>query len=221
MRVALGIPIVREVDGYAYASHLNLAISVGRQSDVVICAPVDVFPHDKARIAVWDTAREHNCDLLLFVDSDIVVPHKTFDLLLKTLRGTGAAMVAASCPRRGFPYNTTWFKHFPEGICPIEGAPEPIQIDSCGLPCNLIDMRKVEGNGEDLFRMGYIAEGAYQWEDGFFCQQLRRQDLKVYGDPNVEVAHLGERIRITRSNAEQLRRLHLLNTQQPQAETFR
>jgi len=213
MRVCLGVPVVGSVPGYAYHNHLSVAIDVatvamGERGEVIIPGVLDIHPHGKARQAILDEAIKFDCDLLYFVDSDMIVPPKAFGTLLGTLQ-RGAVMSVGHAYRRGYPYTPTWFKARDGKTWSVDAKSGEHEIDSCGLACNVIDLGWLRQFPEEKWFLQGTLDGKEFYEDAWFCERVRAHGGKVIGNADVRCGHIGLPIVINDASAEALRKAHL------------
>lgn len=222
MRIAIGIPIVRSVSGDVYPSHLSLMATLGRMGEVVTLAPLDVYPHDRARQFIADNAVAANCDYLLFVDSDMLVPSDAPIKLLETLQKQKAQVVSGYTPRRGYPYTNSWFETNHLGLHQIEPFGNEVrEIQSSGLACTMIDLRWLQKFKKPWFFQGCLEPNdpkSFVWEDAYFCNLVRDNSGKIFGDARVECGHQSAPVIVTRQNADRLR-AEYLQAEPPKSET--
>ena len=213
MRICLGIPVVKCVDGTVYHSHLDHVLSIAKlASEIVIPQTVDVFPHDRAREAIMTRALGHECDYLMFLDSDMIPEAGTFEALWNVMQDKKPAMVVAHCYRRGYPYSSTWIKEWqgqPINLSGDRSAPVG-EIDTAGLACNLIDLSFVRKHlTKPFFYQGPQPDGTFIWEDAYFCRSIRQCGGIILAVPSARCGHLGGGIVIDDSSADRLRQQHM------------
>lgn len=197
-RLCVGIPVVGQVSGVVYFSHLATMVPLTKCFQLVIPQCLDVFPHDRARERIITEALRLECDYLYFIDSDMLVPPGAALRLYQVMQDTGAVMTTAHAYRRGYPYTGVWTIKSEEAayMTNIEAAPDsrPMEIHSAGLACNLIDLNWVREN----LKPPYFFQGKWMqpdgsiesvWEDAFFCQSIRQFGGKIIGVPDVRVGH--------------------------------
>ena len=212
MKTALGIPYAGDPPKEACPSHHALAVEIGRMGEIVLIHPLDQIPHSKARNYIMEHALREECDLLMFVDADNIIPTGAFETLLETLEKTGAVMVSGYYLQRGFPFGPVWFKWFEDRQCagqvqPREGITSPQRIDICGLGCALVRLGWVRENIEKpWFRIMEREDGKMVWEDTYFCLKIRERGGLVVGDPRVVSDHLFKREVINAQTVERLRK---------------
>lgn len=209
MRVALAVPVVGGVKGEVYYSHLNLACDIGRKADLVLQPCVDLFPHARAREELMKSAIRHECDFLMFVDSDMLVPPDAFSHLREVLLSEpNIAMTVGHAYRRGYPYTSTWTVRVktPEGdgLYQAEAGKDalPFDVMSCGLACNLVSLKWIRDN----LLAPYFHQDLNIWEDAYFCGKIQQAGGRIVAVPSVRAGHLTEGIIIDDSTAEYLRK---------------
>lgn len=207
-RVAIGVPVLKGLLGVMVQPLMGCAIEVGRQHPTVLLVPVDQAPHDRAREMVMTKAKDHHCDLLLWVDSDNPPPPGGFDKLYDTMKSHNAVMVAGYYFMRGPPFLPHWTKivNDPNGdgsdtdMCTkvfAEPTDPPIALDTCGCGFVLLDLRWVwEHLSPPYYGFGKTPDGQHIWEDVEFCLKVREAGGIIIGDPSVRVSHLSDPIEI-------------------------
>jgi len=215
MRIAIGMPRVGDVPAEVVSSHLKCGIQIAGRDDVEDVKLIDtlnVFPFDRVRELIVCKALLEECDYLLFIDADIILPLDTFDLLYKALVDKKAAAVSGDYHRRGHPYTSVWSflkeaqnENDDSAVFAVNARRGIHQIHSSGLGCCLIDLEWVEGNLEKpYFRMGFGDDGEYKWEDSYFFSRIYQNGGTVYGQADVQCGHLMERAPVTQGNWQRL-----------------
>lgn len=144
-----------------------------------------------ARNAIAKEAIEYSFDYVLMIDSDVVVPNNTLDLMLEP----GADIVLGLCPRK----NTNIGRvEIYKDTCPdytdfytYKTLPDKhrLEIKGGGLACALIRtdvFRKLE---YPYFRYVEYANGSSLSEDLFFCGKAREAGYQIYADTRVRCGH--------------------------------
>lgn len=206
-KVCLGIPVLNAVMGEVYFSHLNLAVEIGRSNSLVIPGVMDILPHSRSRNRIFELAIKHDCDLVMFLDSDMHPPQNTFTYMWETMQAHDAQMVSAHCYRRGFPFTSVWSSEINGKWYQLTSGSDsvPEEIHSTGLACNLIDLRWCKENLSEPFF--YMDEKV--WEDQFFCKNMKKAGGKIFAEPRVRCGHRWEGIIINDDNAGTLRKWSL------------
>jgi hypothetical protein len=209
-RIALGIPVIDSVPGECYGSHLILAAEIAQLAELALFVPFNTMPHDAARMDVVDGAISTECDYLLFVDDDMLIPKGAFDALFKTMRETGAKVVSGHYSRRGWEYTCVWSKVVDgkfERVDALEGIHE---IDCSGLGCALIDLRWVVDNMKPpFFRMLHNGRHTSVTDDVTFFEDVRKAGGLILGHAGVRCGHFGARQLIDDSTLVPLRQMYL------------
>lgn len=207
MKVALGIPHVGDIPGESFLYHCRAAVEISRSAELVIIAPGDVYPHDKAREYIVSKAIKADVDLLMFVDVDVAMPAGFFSQLLEVMERRSARVVSGKYLQRGYPYVNIWGMGFEDGSAAhVDSTAEhEVEIMGCGMGAVLIDFRWVqECLSRPYFKIKWGKDllGKTEWEDYGFCRDVLLAGGKIYGLPYVECKHLAGRKWIDSSNAQ-------------------
>lgn len=217
MRFALGIPVVEVVVAEAFASHLAVAIDMGSVGETMVICALNQVPYDKARNFTMNEALKAECDLLMFVDSDLTRLSGAFPKLLETLKRHDAVVASGHYCQRGYPFASTWTKMSPTtegraGRISFRPGSGVVDIDACGMGCALIDLRWVHEHLEMPYfqtRPSLIDDNVTVGEDTDFCLKVRALNGRIVGDCAVSAGHLYMRQEILHETADQFRRHHL------------
>jgi len=203
LRIGLGIPFIDSIPGEAFDSFLNVAYEIGRVADIVIITPNGIMPHDNARIAVAEVATKKQCDLLMFVDADTVIPAGAFLRLFRTMVREKPAVVSGYYIRRGYPWTSVWASKVPDPILDI--SPLVANVDAktgihvikyTGLGCALIDWVWVQKNLlKPYFQhtKNEVQGGTIITDDVTFYKQIDERHGIVLGDADIRCGHVGPR----------------------------
>ena len=212
MRIALGMPRVGDIPAEAMSSHMKCGIEIALRDDVEDIKVIDVhnvFPFDRARELVIERAFQAECEYLLFIDADVILPLNTFKLLFRALIDKKAVAVSGNYHRRGHPYTSVWSKIIGEDdpnpsepiVLAVHASKGVHQIHTSGLGCCLIDLSWVKGNLEKpYFKMSYNKDGTNIWEDSYFFSRIYEKNGLVYGHADVRCSHLMGRGTVTEEN---------------------
>ncbi len=198
MLIGLGIHLDLCILAPAYFNHLGAIANWNKKNDIILIG-VQRMKVAAARRKITENAVRQNCDYLLFLDSDHIVPDNMLDLLLEN---KDAAMVSALICKRSLPYNTVGFKldsndelqevllHEDTGV---------VELDGCAMGCTLINMKLLKELKAPL------------WQDNHFrsdinlCLKFRRElDAKILIDTRVSVGHMRNPQAVYPNNAESL-----------------
>lgn len=211
MRIALGMPRVGDVPAEVVSSHMKCGIQIAEREDVddvMVIDVLNVFPFDRARELVISRAFQVECDYLLFIDADIMLPLNTFNLLYDALIDKDAVATSGNYHRRGHPYTSVWSRLIETDdpdeeplVLAVQATKGVHLIHTSGLGCCLIDLSWVKDNLEKpYFRMSYNDDGTTMWEDSYFFSMIHKEKGKVYGHADVRCGHLMERTVATEEN---------------------
>jgi len=210
MKLAMGVPVTSNgVFGEVYGSHLALAAEMAKVGELTIISPFTAPSVDEARNFIWKQARE--CDYLMWVDHDVLLPINTFSSLFEALKRRSAQVVAGRYYLRGHPYANIWALRHGNGFAFTESEKET-EIDACGLGCTLIDVRWVEAKLKPpLFVTTRDEHGqTVGTEDYYFCRKVKDAGGIIIGVPSVDCGHVeSKRTVVTSRNGDLLRRMEL------------
>ena len=199
MRTFILVNTLQAVNSFVYANHIDFACYNAKRY------PDDLFfwntPHrqtiDKSRNEAAIQALHLECDYLMFIDDDVMVPKNTFELL----KNTDKDIIAALVYLRGYPFHTMAFKRLYED----EKADNQLRltyyddweqnIDSRGLvkvaavgfSCCLVKCDVLKA-----MEPPYFITGPHNTEDVYFCLKTRELDPlpEIYLNPNIKCGHL-------------------------------
>jgi len=225
MKVGLGLPFLGDLAGEVVGPMMGLVLEMARFVDkgqIQLITLKDYCPHDRARENIMDTAIMLDCDYLLFVDADMIVPDMAFGTLfwdfLEVRRTTPNVVVMSGLYlMRGYPFMPVWSVKGPDGkLCYAEpGTDKFTEVVATGMGFALIDVKWVkEKLKKPRFLISHkLGEDGIErttWEDGWFCAKIHQAGGKVLGNGAVKLGHCHTRMIITTENADALRREHLL-----------
>ena len=179
MKILVAVNTLTEVDSAVYSNHCQFWFRLGRSSthDFILYHPrrtsIDRMRNTAAKVAI-----ENECDYLLFVDDDILIPVNVIDKLIEA----DGDCVAGWTIIRGYPFKNMFYRYsaelnlvnvkddeLPDGSFTESGG-EVISVDAIGFSCCLLKietLKKVE--------TPYFVTGPYNTEDIYFCVKATRQ----------------------------------------------
>lgn len=214
MITAFTIPVLGDVPGEAFGSHLVQAGEVARHSKhVQYYAPLDRMPHDVARNENMQEILDNGADYLYCIDDDTLVPKGAFPEMLKVLTENKAAIITGHYYRRGLPYTCVWCKSIAipgeepqfQQVDALSGLHE---IDIGGLGCALIDLAFVRAHlSRPWFEMlkNLRTGDTIIADDTTFYTKIRQAGGLVLGHAGIRCVHLGGRQPICDETIEHLR----------------
>lgn len=199
LRVAICTPVTGGVLTAAYAWSL---------AELVRCflsAPYEGGSHDCASFIVGGSilldqrqrcvveATKYDATHILWLDSDMRVPHDTIQVLLRH----GLPVVGANYGRTNIPSIPTAYRDDGDFTGPVytrddsEGLEE---VAHCGMGCLLTDIRVFDLIDLPYFDFEAVRQGAkFRGEDVYFLGKLRERGVPVFIDHDLskKVAHVG------------------------------
>lgn len=209
MRVMTLINTLQSVPSFIYANHIEFFTKTVKQFPDI---DFRLFtPHrmsiDNARNTAADMALRFECDYLMFIDDDVLLPANAFELMLKADKDVVAGLVII----RGMPFNVMAFEFEDEAKqklvylnkielekpcesgheryefscddCQKMTLKELVHADAVGFSCALIKTDVLKP-----LTPPYFVTGPTHTEDVYFCMKLR--DLEPL--PSIAV-HTGIR----------------------------
>lgn len=202
MRMTVCVNTLNSVSSFVYSNHIAFWCETMRkfpkpEHEFFFFTPPRMSI-DMARNTAAKFALEHECDYLLFIDDDVLIPPDTIEKLL----APNADIVAGLVIIRGYPFNVMAFKRSEGGLdyfndlpkVKISDTPEiyrevlkdPVTQDdglaAVGFSCCLIKM--------DLIRKippPFFITGPRNTEDVFFCSKAS-ETLKTLGLSPLSIA---------------------------------
>lgn len=192
MKIAVGINTLTSVDQAVYSNHCQMWFRFGRNTDFefILNNPkrmnIDNMRNITAKVAI-----ENNCDYILFIDDDVLVP--PVDSLQELLK-CNADVAAGWTIIRGYPFKNMFFKFLDESKTNLANQVEPFEYnergdiicDAVGFSCALIKVETLK-----LIQPPYFVTGPYNTEDIYYCVKLRaaKPDAKIVVNPLVLTSH--------------------------------
>lgn len=143
-------------------------------------------------------AQRHGSDYLLFVDDDMVFPVFTLESLLEH----NVDVVGVNSYSRCLPLSSTVGLMDKKGkyMHPDKHSSWEMRIPNnlfeayfVGAGVMLINMRVFNIIEKPYFDFTYDKSGQVKnGEDGYFCDKVKKNGLKIYCDPTIEIGHIGE-----------------------------
>ncbi len=190
MKTLVGINNLTMMDQLAYANHLQFWYRLGKehpQDNFILCNPRRMSI-DNMRNFCAKAAMEMECDYLMFIDDDVLVP---FDCYTK-MKKHDKDIVAGVTLIRGYPFEPMIFNFANKGCHFYQDYKENVvdglvECDAIGFSCVLIKVSVLKE-----VRPPYFITGPTHTEDVYFCRKAKEQlpDLKIYVDPTIETAHI-------------------------------
>jgi len=188
MRILIGINCLTSVEQIAYANHIQLFYNLGKHHpdwQVFINTPRRMSI-DRMRNASAKVALELECDYLMFIDDDVIVPIGCIEQMIDR----DVDIVAGWTIIRGYPFENMFFKMDEKKNLSnyiVERGPGIVDVDAVGFSCALIKTSLIK-----KIRPPYFVTGPYNTEDIYFCVKARDTvpDCSIIVDCGIETAHI-------------------------------
>jgi len=196
MKTVVGINTLTMIDQFVYASHINLAFRLGRNTkdDFYFVQPRRMTI-DKMRNFTAKVALETESDYILFIDDDVQVPPNTYDKLKEGIEKHGFDVLAGVTYIRSYPFRPMVFNFLKEETDFLwmdfkdhaDKQTGLLECDAVGFSCCMIKTSCLR----DLLPP-YFLTGPNHTEDVYFCQKLKDYNpgAKIGVHTGVETAHL-------------------------------
>jgi hypothetical protein len=188
MKILIGINCLTSVEQVAYANHLQFFYRLGKNHPdwtVMINTPRRMSI-DRMRNMSAKAALEYECDYLMFIDDDVIVPLDSLEKLIEADCDIAAGWTII----RGHPFENMAFKFDEKKNFTHynwERGPGLVDVDAVGFSCALIKvdlLKKVQPP--------FFVTGPYNTEDIYFCVKARDAvpDCSIVVDSAIETAHI-------------------------------
>lgn len=195
MKTVIGINNLIAIDQYAYANHVQFFYRLGKhwKNDEFVFVNPRRMTIDRMRNEAAKIALDCEADYLMFIDDDVLVHPRAFDMLQKHDKD----IIAGVTHIRGYPFHPMIFNFTDEDykhnsyVDDYKAKADPetglLKCDAVGFSCCLIKtslLKKVIPP--------YFITSHNQTEDVFFCKRAKEQvpELEIFVDINCETAHL-------------------------------
>lgn len=197
----------------AYANHnqfwFNLGREYGSKYQFIYVNP-GRLSIDRFRNLAAETAIRYNCDYILWLDDDVIVPMDGFSKLLAACEN-GAQVAAGNVIVRGYPYDFMAFHWVGEPMksnlkiiseepksFPMDNIGELEQVGAVGFSFCLISVEPIK-----KMKAPYFLTAPNHTEDVYYCfllHELMKEDVKIVIDWSIECNHILGEETISRTN---------------------
>jgi len=190
MKVLLGLPTISgQYDIHVIKSILNQLEYITESKSKVECCVIQNTLIHNARQAIAKAAIERECDYLLFIDSDCVIPENS----LKTLIGHNKDIVSGMYFHKKPPFAPVIYKENDKGTYDVitDYPKDLIPVDGIGMGICLIKTSVLKELGGGAFEP-IPAQGitpAINGEDLAFCKRAKRAGFEIFVDTSIQAAH--------------------------------
>lgn len=212
-RVLLAVNTLTAVNNQVYASHMNLAFRLGRDTEDEFILfngyrrAIDNFRNQAGKFAI-----QLECDYLWFLDDDVLVPRNVY----QQLKERDKDVITPHVYIRGYPFEPMFFiskngsgdyvemSNYRNWEEVVKKTQDPlIEVSSIGFSCCLIKTDVLKKIPEPWF-----VTGQNHTEDVYFCIKARQElknEISIYVDTSLFTGHLLEPEFITIQNRDALR----------------
>ncbi len=194
MKTLIAIPSMDHVPSLFAQSLATL----NRVGDCMVCFQMGSLVYD-SRNALGKLAIQHNCDYVLWLDSDQVFDSDLLERMFKVLQDNNLDFLSGIYFRRVAPYSPVLFKslNYEEnkatwsefGDLPEGGL---IEIAGCGFGCVLMSTEVLMSVQAKYNTMFQPMQGL--GEDLAFCWRARQCGYRLMCDTSIEVGHCGQAV---------------------------
>jgi hypothetical protein len=210
-KVLLAVNTLTSVNAQAYASHLNLAFRMGKETEDEFIlfngwrTSIDRFRNEAGKIALRE-----ECDYLLFLDDDVLVGRDTYSLLKKRMENPRVDIITPVVFIRSYPFKPMFFKMVTVGEEKLLGMThyddwkEAViahkEYDSIRYPYQLLEVAAI-GFSCCLIRVellkkippAWFVTGTDHTEDVYFCikaKQYTDNKVGIFVDTTINSGHM-------------------------------
>lgn len=205
LKVALAIPNEGMTGPEAYINRLLFAHHLGK-IDGANPGKYEFYWENVGRVLtalarerLTDWAIQMDCDLMLQIDDDMIIPYDMFDSLYATMQKTGADIVAPLAFMRMPPYYPVIYKthegydhmahkpYFDREFVKTYPKGEVLECDAIGFGSALINLNMVR-----RMKKPYFMSTSGAGEDIWFCYSAKKEaKAKIVVDCSVKLGHVG------------------------------
>lgn len=197
MKILVGCNTLQSLDQAIYSNHCNFWYRLGKEhSDIefLFFTPprlsIDTMRNMAAKYALIN-----ECEYLMFVDDDIMIPDNAFNLLLPAMENYD--ILAGHTVVRGYPFNNMAFDFTNEAKTHLGFMNKFEPLEDGTVPCQAIGFSLVLIKCSLLKKVKtpYFLTGSHTTEDVYFCLQAKHDfpDVRIGFHTKVPTGHLGHR----------------------------
>jgi GT2 family glycosyltransferase len=206
--VAVGVRLYRNSDWQFIASWSRFLISGLRPGDRLLEMSVAAgLPHHQAANELVKAFLKSDCDSLLLIDDDMIIPYDALNALRDNVDNWDFDIVQGFCTHKSFPPHAVAYLLMDEQ----PGEPEPLkygaiahlpedgvtEVDAVGAAITLIRREVLEDliseYGPD-YTAWFDFRGHSEMEDMRFSQRCKERGFKLAVDTRAKIGHVGSHI---------------------------
>jgi len=193
--ITIAVPTYRNIPSQFFGSFLALYEYTKTKYKVNVLN-IDNTYVDTARNSIIAAFLKNPSDLLFFMDSDMLVPRNSIELLDAHDKPVVSGIYFGRS-QAGETYPVAYNKQDEKRYAPITSFPKSlIEVDAVGLGCCLIkksvliDLSQKLGE-KPFFMVDHSDKQNVVGEDMYFCRQLKENGYPVLIDPALQCGHIG------------------------------
>jgi len=194
MKVGIGVPSVSGVDPDVFISLLNNIVTLSLNHQVIVITDKNI-PLDYSRTLIVNKAIENNADVLVFIDSDIVLCDKDFNKINNAL-----SMLVEKVREHPVVTGLYWLKRGVLNIYDFQIVDNfpilsfytdriPDFVDGAGLGIVAVDTKVFKEVEKPWFRFVLDDKDRLIGEDVYFFTKLKKKGIRVRVEKNVWGLH--------------------------------
>jgi hypothetical protein len=208
MKLCVGIPVLDNVSWLFFLHTSALIGHLARRYELELCY-VNRAAIDRARQMTVEAAISKECDRLLFIDDDTLIPKDTVERLEPLLAPDDSIAASGFCYQRGYKYMPMVYRYedlvFGKGDCQLLAPwPEkPFQVSAVGMGISLLKvslLKQIQKKNPPCFGREGIGT-----EDFYFFSKAAKLGFTTWVDPTLEATHMGNPVLVNSSNVDELR----------------
>lgn len=192
LRIMVGVNTLNAIEQPVYSNHCQFWFRLGRHFkdtvDFVINTPRRMSI-DRMRNMTAKLALEAECDYLMFIDDDVIIPIGCLEKMIAADKD----IIAGWTIIRGYPYDNMFFKYTDTERNALQvynkfetDSDGLVKCDAVGFSCALIKCSLLKN-----IPAPYFVTGPYSTEDVYFCIKAEKfnPDVTIYVDPTIKTSH--------------------------------
>ena len=214
-KTIVGVNVLTGVDSYVYSNHCHFWKTAQKEH------PEDSFLFYTPRRITIDNMRnetargalENECDYMMFIDDDVIIPQNAYSILKRTIEETNADIVAGLTYIRAYPFAPMFFKEIIRdgglvGLGHYWGFEDVTKVDGT-VECYAV------GTSLAIIRTScfrditppYFVTGTNHTEDVYFCAEVKRNNpaAKILVQTLCPTGHLLEPMVVSVDSVSKLR----------------
>jgi hypothetical protein len=190
-RICIGIPHTGLFHWQILASLLSLQMPRNYEIKYHMVGSCLVY---EAREGIVNFAQQNKCDYVVFLDSDMMLPHDALLKMLHTLQTTDADIVTGTAFKRTPPFQPCFYTKIgyeSKNMKPILESPIEfpnkglLPLQGMGMACCMIDMKVF-----DKIEKPYFFPLPNLGEDLTFCLKAKHKNINMLADLSIDVGHV-------------------------------